>query len=223
MEHDEREYFTIVLSASLTLLGLIIGFTFSMAITRYDLRKHYEETEANAIGTEFVRADLLPVDETPKIQDLLRRYLGVRVRFYEISFMKPGGEEQLQKVNVDTERLQTQLWHMVQNSSSPHGTATMALVAAGMNDVLNSQGYAQAAWWNRVPGAAWVLMGLIAVGCNFLMGFGVRRTQTPMLSLLPVLIAISFFLIADIDSPRGGVIRVRPDNLLSLANNLNSR
>jgi hypothetical protein len=99
----------------------------------------------------------------------------------------------------------------------------MALVAAGMNDVLNSQGYAQAAWWNRVPGAAWVLMGLIAVGCNFLMGFGVRRTQIPMLSLLPVLIAISFFLIADIDSPRGGVIRVRPDNLLSLADNLNSR
>jgi len=223
MEHDEREYFTIVLSASLTLLGLIIGFTFSMAITRYDLRKHYEETEANAIGTEFIRADLLPADETPKLQDLLRTYLGVRVRFYEISFMKPGGEEQLQKVNVDTEWLQTQLWHMVQTSSSPHGTATMALVAAGMNDVLNAQGYAQAAWWNRVPGPAWVLMGLIAVGCNFLMGFGVRRTQTPMLSLLPVLIAISFFLIADIDSPRGGVIRVRPDNLLSLANNLNSR
>src|ERR1700722_14499241 len=79
MEHDEREYFTIVLSASLTLLGLIIGFTFSMAITRDDLRKHYEETEANDIGTEFVRADLLPKDETPKIQDLLRTYLGVRV------------------------------------------------------------------------------------------------------------------------------------------------
>src|SRR4051812_21453820 len=142
---EDREDYSVILSASLTLLGLIIGFTFSMAITRYDLRKHYEETEANAIGTEFVRADLLPADETPKLQDLLRTYLGVRVRFYEISFMNPGGEERLQKVNVDTEWLQTQLWHMVQTSSSPHGTATMALVAAGMNDVLNSQGYAQAA------------------------------------------------------------------------------
>ena len=47
-------------TATLTLLGLIIGFSFSMAITRYDLRKNYEEAEANAIGTEYVRAGLLP-------------------------------------------------------------------------------------------------------------------------------------------------------------------
>jgi hypothetical protein len=54
----EREDLGVILAAALTLLGLIIGFSFSMAVTRYDQRKNYEE-EANAIGTEYLRAGLL--------------------------------------------------------------------------------------------------------------------------------------------------------------------
>ena len=57
---DERDDFGIFLGATLTLLGLIIGFTFCTAISRYDQRKNYEEAEANAIGTEYLRTDLLP-------------------------------------------------------------------------------------------------------------------------------------------------------------------
>ena len=87
-----------------------------------------------------------------------------------------------------------------------------------MNDVLNSQGYTQAAWWNRIPHAAWALMGLIAICCNLLIGYGARdaKAESRLLLVLPLVTALSFFLIADIDSPRGGVIRVAPQNLLSL-------
>src|SRR5271169_3290716 len=56
----ERQDLDVVMAATLTLLGLIIGFSFSMAVSRYDQRKSCEEAEANAIGTEYVRADLLP-------------------------------------------------------------------------------------------------------------------------------------------------------------------
>src|SRR6516165_138494 len=63
----EREDFDTVLTATLTLLALIIGFSFSMAVGRYDLRKNYEEAEANAIGTEYVRAGLLPGDNPAKV------------------------------------------------------------------------------------------------------------------------------------------------------------
>ena len=59
---DEREDLDIVQTAILTLLALIIGFSFSMAVSRYDVRKTYWEAEANAIGTEYLRADLLPVE-----------------------------------------------------------------------------------------------------------------------------------------------------------------
>src|SRR5580698_10014795 len=71
LEEDEREDFGVIQAATLTLLGLIIGFTFSMAVSRYDQRKLYEEAEANAIGTEYVRADLLPADDAAKARALL--------------------------------------------------------------------------------------------------------------------------------------------------------
>ena len=61
-EGGVREDFGVIQAATLTLLGLIIGFTFSMALNRYDQRKNYEEEEANAIGTEYLRADLLPAN-----------------------------------------------------------------------------------------------------------------------------------------------------------------
>ena len=83
MVEEERGDYGVLLAAMLTLLGLIIGFSFSMAVSRYDQRKNYEEAEANAIGTEFVRADLLPASEVSKVRDLLRKYTAQRVLFYE--------------------------------------------------------------------------------------------------------------------------------------------
>jgi len=91
-----------------------------------------------------------------------------------------------------------------------------------MNDVLNSQGYTQAAWWNRIPIAAWVLMAAMAICCNMLAGYGARNVKAEgiLLLVLPLVVSIAFFLIADIDSPRRGVIRVHPQNLESLVESL---
>ena len=98
----------------------------------------------------------------------------------------------------------------------------MALVVSGMNDVLNSQGYTQAAWWNRIPTSAWALLIVTAICCNVLIGYGARgdRARAMLLIAFPVVISISFLLIADIDSPRPGLIRVRPQNLLALSDSL---
>ena len=84
VEESERQDLNLVVSSSLTMLGLIIGFTFSMAVSRYDLRKNYEEEEANAIGTEYVRAGLLPPADATKIRGLLKRYLDQRISYYEV-------------------------------------------------------------------------------------------------------------------------------------------
>src|SRR6201993_2025609 len=84
LDEEERKDFDVVLAATLTLLGLIIGFSFSMAISRYDQRKNYEEEEANAIGTEYVRADLLPEAEAAKIRQLLTQYTDQRLLFYTV-------------------------------------------------------------------------------------------------------------------------------------------
>src|SRR5258705_12889221 len=82
MEEIEREDLGVILTATLTLLGLVIGFSFSMAVSRYDQRKNYEEAEANAIGSEYVRAGLLPAADASKVRELLTNYVSQRVLFY---------------------------------------------------------------------------------------------------------------------------------------------
>jgi hypothetical protein len=75
-----------------------------------------------------------------------------------------------------------------------------------------------AAWWNRVPPEAWALMGVIAILCSLMLGVSARHLEgRSIFVVLPLVIAIAFFLIADIDSPAGGgVIHVTPQNLLGL-------
>ena len=215
LREEERQDFGIVQTAILTLLGLLIGFTFSMAVSRYDLRKNYEEAEANAIGTEYVRADLLPVADAAKLRDLLRNYLDERVLFYTAR-----NEVDLERINDSTAQLQTKLWSTVQASATASPTPPVALVVSGMNDVLNSQGYTQAAWWNRIPIAAWGLMVAIAISCNLLIGYGVRQRGNLLFLVLPLAVSMSFFLIADLDGPRRGLIHVQPQNLISLSQSI---
>jgi hypothetical protein len=213
-----RDDFGTVLAASLTLLGLIIGFTFSMATTRYDQRKNLEEEEANAIGTEYVRLDLMGGSEAAQARSLLRDYLELRIRYYGIRNTEVST---LKNVDDDIAQIQNKMWSVVSGVAQSRQAPVMLLVVTGMNDVLNSQGYTQAAWWNRIPTAAWVLMMLIGFSCNLLIGFGAHK-RSPIMLILPLLVAISFLLIADIDSPRGGLIRVKPINLITLADSLKS-
>jgi hypothetical protein len=207
----------LIVTSSLTLLGLIIGFTFSMAITRYDQRKTYEEAEANAIGTEYLRVDLLPSAERANTRTLLRNYLDLRISFYETR-----DEDVLRQINATTAKLQNELWSAVETPAGAQPTPLFALALAGMNDVLNSQGYTQAAWWNRIPPGAWFLMLAVALGSNFLIGYTRHSTGARLMRLiiLPLILCIAFYAIADIDSSRRGIIRVHPQNLISLADSL---
>ena len=217
LEDETRKDFELILGASLTLLGLIIGFSFSMAISRYDQRKDYEEGEANAIGTEYVRTDVLSATEGEKVRALLRNYVDERIRFYEAT-----DTQEVREINDGTTRLQTELWSAVLGPSAAHPTPVVTLTVSGMNDVLNSQGFTQAAWSIQIPTAAWGLMAVMAIGCNLLIGYGWRaaKSGTKLLLILPLLVSIAFMLIADIDTPRGGIIRVTPQNLITLTDSL---
>lgn len=157
---EVRGDFEVVQAATLTLLGLIIGFTFSMALGRYNQRKDYEETEANAIGTEYIRADLLPAANAAKVRALLLNYLDQRILLYTTR-----DEQQLSQINAQT---------------------------------------------------------AIAIFSNAMVGFGLRKPKAELwlLLILPLVVSVAFFLIADIDSPGGGFIRVNPRNLLSLSQSL---
>jgi hypothetical protein len=214
---ETSEDLGIIQTATLTLLALIIGFTFSMAIDRHDQREIFEEGEANAIGTEFLRADLLPPKASAVTKDLLLQYVDQRILFYS-----KQSSEKIQEIRSKTDQLQADLWNEILPVIRKQDTPSIALVASGMNDVLNSQGYVQAAWWNRIPLTAWALMAAIAICANLLVGFGARNFERNMglFMIFPFVVSVSFFLIADIDSPRGGVIRIEARNLIALKSNL---
>ena len=91
--------------------------------------------------------------------------------------------------------------------SNPHTTRTYAigLAVSRMNDILDSQGYTQAAWWYRLPTAAWGFMAAIAIFSNALIGYSSHRRGITVFLVLPLAVSLAFFLIADIDSPRHGL------------------
>src|SRR5882672_12346829 len=135
----DHEDLSVILAATLTLLALIIGFSFSMATNRYDQRKNFEEGEANAIGTELLRADLLPAADAANVRKLLGDYLDQRIRFFI-------NKDDAQRILIDkrTDQLEADLWAAVREPAVALPTPIAALVLSGMNDVINSQGYTQA-------------------------------------------------------------------------------
>ncbi|WP_244788249.1 hypothetical protein [Cupriavidus pauculus] len=210
---DAREDFNLVQGATLTLLALLIGFTLSMAVGRYDQRKNLEEEEANAIGTEYLRADLIEGPDTARVKALLARYLDQRLLYY-----RTRDADQLAEIAAATAQIENEMWLLARNVAREKPTPIGALVVSGMNDVINSQGYAEAAWLNRIPVSAWSLMVVIAFLSTLMQGYGCRTDSSKaVLFFLPLTVSLSLTLISDIDSPRGGLIRVAPQNLMSLA------
>ncbi len=211
LKKDERADFDTVLAASLTLLALIIGFSFSMAVNRYDQRKNYEEAEANAIGTEYLRADLLPAEEAARVRQFLKTYVDQRINFYL------GNIRGDRTAGSDPVKVQNELWSSVVHAAAAQPSPVLALTVSGMNEIFNAQADTRAAWLNRIPTAAWALMVLIAIFSNLLLGYRDRSSGSLALLVLPVIASIAFFLIADIDSPYLGTISVVPHNLMSTA------
>jgi dsDNA-binding SOS-regulon protein len=191
INEEQKDDLSLILAASLTLLALIIGFSFSMATNRYEQRKTFEEAEANAIGTELLRADLLPPADASSVRKLLGEYLNQRIVFFI-------NKDDAQRARIDERigQLETDLWAAVRVPAQAQPTPVAALVLAGMNDVINSQGYTQAAYWNRIPTAAWCLMVAIALCSNVLFGYRVRNAGKLSL-VLPLVVSISLLLIAD--------------------------
>jgi hypothetical protein len=206
----EREQVLTVLNASLTLLALLIGFSMAMAVAHFDQRETAEEGEATAIGVAYLRADLMPEPTAARVHALLVSYAGQRVLHYEMH-----DASDLSRIDAASARLEDALWRTVAPTAVAQPTAPMALVTTAINDVISARWNARAAEWSRIPVEAWFLLLTMATACNILLGRVESRVSWATLLLLPLILAVSFFLIADIDSPRIGIIRVRPENLIA--------
>jgi hypothetical protein len=156
LKKDEREDFDTVLAASLTLLALIIGFSFSMAVSRYDQRKNCEEAEANAIGTAYLRADLLSNENAAKVRQLLKLYVDQRIDFYRNKTAGPN-------IGNDPKKIQDELWSTVVRAGTAQPNPVLALAVSSMNDVFNTQADTQGGMAEPHPNGG---VGAHDIDCN---------------------------------------------------------
>jgi hypothetical protein len=141
---------------------------------------------------------------------LLRTYANQRIAFY-------SEPDRPLTNDAETARTQAALWASVLPEAKAHPTQVTAILVSGMNDVINSQGYALAAWRDRLPMEVWALLILVAAACNFLIGFGADRLPPATQAILPLTAALAFVLIADVEGPRNGLVQVDPINLRDAA------
>jgi len=207
--------------AILGLLALLLGFSFAMSAGRYEKRRDMVLQEANAIGTTYLRASLLPESHQSVVEDLLRRYVDVRFAFYD------AGEDKgrIAAAQEAAAKIQRELWNHAVAAGKQAPSPMIPLFINALNETIDLDAVRLNALRTHVPGAVWLLvLGVAMCGC-YASGYGAgssgaRSGFTDI--ALPLMIAVVITLIADLDRPRGGMIRISQQPMIDLKSNLSS-
>jgi hypothetical protein len=204
-------------SAVLGLMALMIGFTFAMALSRFETRRDAVLSEANAIGTTALRARLLPQPERGEVLRLLRQYTAVRLDITQ----RPASRAELVAAVDKSNAIQEGLWQQAKvMSANDKNMVPTGLFVQSLNEMIDQQAKRLAALRNRVPNIVMLaLFGIAAVGAAFTgygRGLGGRRRRLP-LYLMAVLISAVILLILDLDRPAAGFIEVSQQPMIDTA------
>ncbi len=215
-----RESLSIVQGAMLALLGLLLGFTFAMAGTRYDTRKALVVREANAIGTAALRAELLPEPHRSEVRALLLTYVSRRLA----ASTGPITEAAFTLLLAESSRIQKALWaHAVTVAVDDKRGAINALFVASINDVIDLHTDRIAVLRDRVPEVIlWLLFGFSTLSMGMLgysHGLGGRRNVLPA-TIFAILVTSVVLVILDLDRPRHGFIQVSQQALIDVQEQL---
>jgi hypothetical protein len=215
-----RTQLTTIQGALLGLLALLLGFSFAMAEARYQTRKDLVIEESNAIGTAFLRAQLLPDPPRAEIARLLECYVDARVAFHAAGYDRA----RLHRASAEAERLQAELWARGAAVAQLDVQAeTTALFLQSLNDVIDLHARRIVALENRVPKTILVLLLFVgAISCGLIgYGNGLGGDRNLLMTLLLVLVYCAVMLmIVDLDRPDRGLVRVPQQSMLRLRRSL---
>lgn len=218
----DRSQIGAIAGAVLGLLALLIGFTFSMAVSRFDARQDLVLQEANAIGTTALRAQLLEPAAEARVLRLLRDYVGVRLAFHDAGI----DPQRLQQANVQTGVLQQALWRVAMEQARSGGNpAQVNLFIVSLNETIDLHGKRLAAMRNHVPPAVLELLLLVTLGAVGLVAYGggLHGRRQPLAQVvLGVLLVLSVMLIVDLDRPRRGLIQVSQQSMTDAGQDLDA-
>ena len=203
-------------------LALMVGFTFLMALTRFETRRDAVLNEANAIGTAALRARLLPEPHRAESLKLLREYAQIRVDYI------PTGKSFAELPNVidRSNIVQEALWQQVKAlSAEDYNMVPTGLFIQALNDVIDNQGKRLSALRNYIPHVVWFsLFGMTAVACGFAgyaSGLDPLRTRLPLF-ITAFLICGVIFVILDLDRPNVGFITISQQPMIDTVASLSA-
>jgi hypothetical protein len=190
------------------LLGLLLAFTFSGAASRFDVRRHLIVEETNAIGTAYLRLDLLPAEAQAPLKARFREYLGVRLEAYrelpDIEVAKEG--------LARATKLQGQIWEQaVAACRTANSQAATMLLLPALNAMIDITTTRTMAGQTHPPPIIFVLLCAMALAASLLAGYSMAgaSSRSWMHQLVfAATIAISVYVIIDVEYPRAGLIRV---------------
>ena len=197
------------------LLGLLIAFTFSGAADRFEDRRQLITQEANAIGTAWLRVDLLPAPEAAAVRDQMRRYLNARIE----TFQRLTEPEALAEASERAAQLQQQIWSAAVAGSRAGGAAPDAakLLLPALNEMIDITTTRLVATRTHPPVAIYLMLGVLSLMGGLLIGYELaakpRRDWLQML-IFPLVMSVSLFVILDLEFPRRGLIRVDSADLV---------
>jgi Protein of unknown function (DUF4239) len=200
------------------LLSLLLGFTLAMALPRFDQRRELIVDEANAIGTTTLRAQTLPEPARTISLELLREYVGARIDFSE-------NASSVEKHSVAMERthqIQASLWQVAAEAAEKNPTPVTSIYITSLNEMIDLDSKRTAAVENRVPKPIWIMLFLMGILACLSFGFSLRRRFILSMLVAPLMISIVMALIADLDTPNRGFIRVSQESMRRLQPDMNS-
>ena len=201
----------------LGILALLLGFTFSQSLQRYDARSAAVVEEANAIGTAYLRIDLLPESVRTESKSLMRDYIEMRIEAGAISVDR---EEERDALLAKGQEVQEKLWQLaVTGAATSDRPATMNLYLQSLNEMIDSNTRRDAALGRHVPELVLFLLygTFILTGAllGYASGIGGHRASNGTYVLV-ALIVVLVFIIIDLDRPRRGLIEVNQSSLVEL-------
>ena len=206
-----------VLVSMLGLLALLLAFTFSAALQRYEDRSQTVVAEANAIGTTYLRARLLPSGMQDEVQALLREYLDVRVQEGRVDSTQPELHESLLH---QAKLMEARLWsNAVKAAELDKSVVTSGLFIQSLNELIDTFTTRKAALNRQVPEIVLLLMFATIVLTTATVGYasGIAGHRVTLAAfVLLILIVLVIYLIIDLDRPRRGAIQVSHESMLSL-------
>jgi hypothetical protein len=190
------------------LLGLILAFSFSGALTRFDARRHLVVAEANNIGTAWLRIDLLPAAAQPPMRDLFRRYLDSRIETYR----KVPDMAAVKAELARSTQLQSEIWSLaVSASRNPEVPSAPVVLLPALNAMIDITTTRTEAARLHPPLIIFVMLGTLTLACALFAGYDMaarRRLNLLHSAGFAVVLALTVYVIIDLEYPRRGLIQM---------------